>query len=137
MNLKKSNDVDLYVGNKIKLKRLEMGFSQTKLAEAVGITFQQIQKYENAKNRVSASKLWEIANILKVDVNFFYDGIDFFKNVASESFVNKNIYDNNTPEFKLLNSKESLQILTYYYALPRPVKNKAYFLLKAMAVENL
>ena len=68
----KANYIDAYVGAKIKHYRVLMGFSQEKLAEAVNLTFQQIQKYENAKNRVAASRLYAIANALETPVGSFF-----------------------------------------------------------------
>jgi transcriptional regulator with XRE-family HTH domain len=67
--------VDCHVGLRVRLRRKEMGVSQERLAEALGITFQQVQKYERGANRVSASKLWEIAGALKTPVSYFYDGL--------------------------------------------------------------
>lgn len=67
--------VDLHVGIRIRMRRKEMGVSQERLAEALGITFQQVQKYERGANRVSASKLWEVAAALKTPVAYFYDGL--------------------------------------------------------------
>ncbi len=67
--------VDLHVGVRIRMRRKEMGVSQERLADALGITFQQVQKYERGANRVSASKLWEIATALKMPVAYFYDGL--------------------------------------------------------------
>lgn len=67
--------VDRHVGLRIRMRRKEMGVSQERLAEALGITFQQVQKYERGANRVSASKLWEIAAALKTPVAYFYDGL--------------------------------------------------------------
>lgn len=69
------NPVDRHVGLRIRMRRKELGLSQERLAEAVGLTFQQIQKYERAANRVSASKLWELARALKTDIGFFYAGL--------------------------------------------------------------
>jgi transcriptional regulator with XRE-family HTH domain len=69
------NPVDRHVGLRMRLRRKELGLSQERLAEAVGLTFQQIQKYERAANRISASKLWELSRALKTDVGYFYDGI--------------------------------------------------------------
>ncbi len=66
--------VDLHVGAQIKLRRGLMGLSQTDLAKGLGITFQQVQKYENGANRVGASRLFEIAQILGVSVQYFYEG---------------------------------------------------------------
>jgi transcriptional regulator with XRE-family HTH domain len=67
--------VDRHVGLRIRMRRKEMGVSQERLAEALGITFQQVQKYERGANRVSASKLWEIATALRTPVAYFYEGL--------------------------------------------------------------
>ena len=68
--------VDRHVGLRIRMRRKELGVSQEKLAEALGLTFQQIQKYERAANRVSASKLWEIGRALNTSVAYFYEGLE-------------------------------------------------------------
>jgi transcriptional regulator with XRE-family HTH domain len=67
--------IDRHVGLRLRLRRRELGVSQEKLAETIGLTFQQIQKYERAANRISASKLWAIAQALNTTVGFFYEGI--------------------------------------------------------------
>jgi transcriptional regulator with XRE-family HTH domain len=67
--------VDRHVGLRIRMRRKELGISQERLAEALGLTFQQVQKYERAANRVSASKLFEIARALSTSVAYFYDGL--------------------------------------------------------------
>lgn len=69
------NPVDRHVGLRIRLRRKELGVSQEKLAESIGLTFQQVQKYERAANRVSASKLWEMARALDTSVAYFYEGL--------------------------------------------------------------
>ena len=69
------NPVDLHVGLRIRLRRRELGVSQEKLAESIGLTFQQVQKYERAANRVSASKLWEMARTLKTSIAYFFEGL--------------------------------------------------------------
>jgi len=68
-----AHPVDQHVGQRIKLRRILMGMTQGQLADAIGLTFQQIQKYERGANRVSASKLWELGNILEVTVQHFYE----------------------------------------------------------------
>ena len=67
--------VDRHVGLRIRMRRKELGISQERLAEALGLTFQQVQKYERAANRVSASKLFEIARALNASVAYFYEGL--------------------------------------------------------------
>ena len=69
------NPIDVYVGNRIRMRRAMMGLSQSTLAEALGLTFQQVQKYERGANRVSASKLYEIAAALRAPVAYFFDGL--------------------------------------------------------------
>jgi transcriptional regulator with XRE-family HTH domain len=68
--------VDRHVGLKIRMRRHELRVSQERLAEAIGLSFQQLQKYENAANRVSCSKLWQIAGFLAVPPGFFFEGLD-------------------------------------------------------------
>lgn len=65
--------VDVHVGNRIRLRRTLMGLSQEKLGEALGLTFQQIQKYERGANRVGASRLYDLAQVLDVPIGFFFD----------------------------------------------------------------
>ena len=67
--------VDRHVGRRVCEKRIELGHNQTDLGRHLGLTFQQIQKYEKGANRISASKLWDIANFFKVDVGYFYAGL--------------------------------------------------------------
>jgi transcriptional regulator with XRE-family HTH domain len=69
------DDVDIYVGVRVKLRRKLLGISQLELADALQITFQQIQKYEKGANRISASRLYYMAKILDVPISFFFDGI--------------------------------------------------------------
>ena len=70
------NPIDVHVGQRVRLRRKQRGLSQGRLADALGLTFQQIQKYERGTNRVSASKLYGIAMVLGVPVGFFYEGLD-------------------------------------------------------------
>lgn len=77
------NPVDIYVGQRIKLRREALGLSQEKLAYFLGITFQQVQKYEQAKNRVCASRLFDISKILETGIQFFYD--DMPPEIAEQS----------------------------------------------------
>ena len=69
------NPVDVHVGLRIRLRRKELGVSQEKLAEAIGLTFQQVQKYERAANRVSGSKLYEVARALDTSTAYFFEGL--------------------------------------------------------------
>ncbi|HKS99903.1 MAG TPA: helix-turn-helix transcriptional regulator [Rugosimonospora sp.] len=69
------NPIDVHVGLQVRLRRKELKISQEKLAEALGLTFQQVQKYERGANRISASKLYEIARALRVSIAWFFEGL--------------------------------------------------------------
>ena len=68
--------VDRHVGRRVCEKRLALGYNQSDLGRALGLTFQQIQKYEKGANRISASKLWDIARFFKVDIGYFFEGLN-------------------------------------------------------------
>jgi transcriptional regulator with XRE-family HTH domain len=74
MARKESDATDKYVGSRVRMRRMMLAMSQEKVAGALGLTFQQVQKYENGKNRISASRLQHLAQILDVQVPFFFDG---------------------------------------------------------------
>ncbi len=69
------NPVDIHVGTRVRLRRQLLKMSQEKLGDQLGVTFQQVQKYERGANRVGASRLWRIAQVMDVPVSFFYDGL--------------------------------------------------------------
>src|SRR6202048_5252595 len=75
--------IDQHVGNRVRLRRLIMGWSQSKLGNVLGVSFQQVQKYEKGTNRIAASRLQNIAEILEVPVAFFFEGLQRFKDTAS------------------------------------------------------
>jgi transcriptional regulator with XRE-family HTH domain len=66
------NPIDVHVGSRVRLRRTLLGMSQEKLGEAIGLTFQQVQKYERGTNRIGASRLWELSAVLEVPVQFFF-----------------------------------------------------------------
>ena len=70
------NPTDVQVGARVRQRRVQLGLSQEKLGEALGLTFQQVQKYERGANRVGASRLWDISRILGVPVSYFYSGAE-------------------------------------------------------------
>lgn len=73
---KQPNPIDAHVGARVRMRRLLLGLSQDKLGEELGVTFQQVQKYERGANRIGASRLFEIARVLTVPVGFFFEGMD-------------------------------------------------------------
>ena len=74
MGKKPLNLIDKHVGSRVRMRRLMLGMSQTKLADAIGLTFQQVQKYEKGSNRMGASRLQQIARVLQVPIPFFFEG---------------------------------------------------------------
>ena len=72
---KSPNPIDVHVGRRVRIRRVLSGMSQTALAEGLGLTFQQLQKYESGANRISASRLWQIGEILDVPIAWFFFGL--------------------------------------------------------------
>jgi transcriptional regulator with XRE-family HTH domain len=72
---KQTNPIDIQVGNRVRIRRMLIGMSQEKLGDLLGLTFQQVQKYEKGVNRIGAGRLYEVARILNVPVDFFYEGV--------------------------------------------------------------
>ncbi len=116
--------VDVHVGKRIRHRRWMNGTTQQQLAEAVGIKFQQIQKYETGMNRVSASRLWDIANVLSVDVSFFFEGLE----AASSG-------DATTSDLPgdILTDKEALELLRSYYAIPENQRRRLFDLARVLS----
>src|SRR4051812_42266570 len=85
------NPIDRHVGLRIRMRRKELGVSQEKLADSIGLTFQQVQKYERAANRVSASKLWEMARALNTSIGYFYEGLGDPTDVASATLPREEV----------------------------------------------
>lgn len=84
-NARSALDADLHVGLKVRKARKAMDMSQTELGNQLGVSFQQIQKYEKGSNRIGSGRLWEISRVLQVPIDYFFDGID--DTVSSETSV--------------------------------------------------
>ena len=72
---KQANPIDIQVGNRVRIRRMLIGMSQERLGDLLGLTFQQVQKYEKGVNRIGAGRLFEVSRILDVPVDFFYEGV--------------------------------------------------------------
>lgn len=114
------HSVDLHVGKRIRHRRWMVGMTQQQLAEKVGIKFQQIQKYETGMNRVSASRLWDIAQAVDVPVSFFFEGL-------TESRARQEI------EGDILADKEALQLVRAYYAMPEAQRRQIFELARVLS----
>jgi transcriptional regulator with XRE-family HTH domain len=112
--------VDIHVGKRIRHRRWMVGTTQQQLAEKVGIKFQQIQKYETGMNRVSASRLWDIAEALEVPVAHFFEGLD---DVARERST--------APD--LLADKEAMELVRSYYTIPENQRRRLFDLARVLS----
>ncbi len=116
--------VDLYVGKRIRHRRWMNGTTQQQLAEAVGIKFQQIQKYETGMNRVSASRLWDISKVLDVQISYFFEGLD---DSVEESNAGGGVAGD------VLTDKEALELLRSYYAIPENQRRRLFDLARVLS----
>lgn len=130
-NKKKPNPIDIYVGGRIRLRRNMISMSQEKLGENLGITFQQIQKYEKGTNRVGASRLQAIASILGVPVAFFFEGGPGHQGTANGGFSEDS--DNGSIQ-AFGSSSEGLQLARAFLKISDPkLRRRVIDLVKAMA----
>jgi transcriptional regulator with XRE-family HTH domain len=123
------NPVDLHVGARIRLRRRMQGVSQEKLADALGLTFQQVQKYERGANRVSASKLYEIAAALHAPVSYFFDGLAD----PCEAHLKRNGATTEQTVHSFLMTSEGLELARLFPLVPRGlVRRRVLDLLRAL-----
>lgn len=133
VNKKKPNPIDIHVGSRIRLRRTMLGMSQEKLGESLGITFQQIQKYEKGTNRVGASRLQNISNILNVPVSFFFEDAPGDTS-SGQSGMAEASSSNYVVDF--LSSSEGLQLNRAFVKInDAKVRRKIVELVKALAAE--
>ena len=114
--------VDVHVGQRLRLRRILLGMNQVRVADALGFTFQQLQKYELGRNRISASRLYELSHILDVKVSFFFEEMGKEGNKTSRT---------DTPSDPFMNSKtlelgkrETLELVRAYYRIRDPAVRK-------------
>ncbi|MBK0329160.1 helix-turn-helix transcriptional regulator [Rhodobacteraceae bacterium F11138] len=119
-----THPVDVHVGKRVRHRRWLIGMTQQQLAEQVGIKFQQIQKYETGANRVSASRLWDIADALDVPVSFFFDGLQGEeKQEDSKTLLPAD----------LMGDKEALDLVRSYYAIPENQRRRLFELARVLS----
>lgn len=128
---KQANPIDAYVGNRMRLRRMLIGLSQEKMGEMLGLTFQQVQKYEKGVNRIGAGRLYQIADILSVPINYFYDGFvgqdDRVPSVANDDTATKPVMD-------FLSSGEGLQLtLAFMRIKDGKVRKRVIDLIKSLS----
>ncbi|HZK91130.1 MAG TPA: helix-turn-helix transcriptional regulator [Stellaceae bacterium] len=117
------NPIDVHVGKRVRMRRLFLGMNQETLANALGLTFQQVQKYEGGANRVSASRLSEMAEILGVPISFFYGDLQQGDTTPQEQEARER-----------MERPETIELIRLYYAIPDlEVRQKFLDMVKAAA----
>ncbi len=133
-----SHPVDIYVGKKLRSRRTLLGKSQEEIGTAVGVTFQQIQKYERGMNRVGSSRLYEFANLLGISVSYFFEGFEESSRSASGNTESSALAEGNAPfEYEELDNKEVLSLVRAYYGISNSnVRKKILSLMKSLSAEK-
>ncbi|WP_439613185.1 helix-turn-helix domain-containing protein [Reyranella sp.] len=140
----KSHPVDTHVGTRMRQRRTLLGMSQTRLGDAVGLTFQQVQKYERGSNRVGSSRLYEFAKALDVPVSYFFDempsNVLAGRPMAARVKKGGGFGEAGTPfavEKDPLIKRETLQLVRAYYKIKEPsVRKRIYELVKTMGAAS-
>jgi transcriptional regulator with XRE-family HTH domain len=129
---KQANPIDGQVGNRLRLRRMMIGMSQEKLGELLGLTFQQVQKYEKGVNRIGAGRLFEIARILGVPIQYFYESVT--EQLASTpGFAERD----SQPVLEFVSSGDGLQLSLAYMRIKDPkVRKRVLDLVKSLAEDT-
>jgi transcriptional regulator with XRE-family HTH domain len=120
-----TNDIDLHLGKRLRRRRRLIGLTQQQLAFQVGVRFQQIQKYECGANRISASRLWHLSEILEVPVGYFYDGLS---KVDSQELEGE--------DGEMFARRETLDLIRAYYQLGERPRRRLLDLAKSLNGET-
>lgn len=121
-----AHKVDVHVGKRIRQLRWLTGMTQQKLAEMVGIKFQQIQKYETGANRVSASRLWDIAAAMDNDVSFFFEGL-------REGEEETTLASDGGALVDMIGDKEAMDLVRSYYSIPENQRRRLFELARVLS----
>ena len=121
---RQSDPIDLHVAQRLKLRRSLMGLTQDRLAQAVGVSFQMVQKYEKGESRVGASRLMKIAEALDVPVSWFFEG---FRNPAMAVAEDTPALDD-----EIFSRRETMDILKAYYGLPETLRKHVLGMVKGL-----
>ena len=129
------NSVDVHVGSRVRLRRTLLGMSQKKLGNALGLTFQQVQKYERGTNRIGSSRLYVLSRILDVPVSFFFDDMAQEIAVGQPGFAEaaQVLFDQDN-----LANRETLELVRAYYKIKDvPVRKRLFDLVKAIGGQTI
>lgn len=120
-----AGSIDLHLGKRLRRRRRLLGLTQQQLASAVGVRFQQIQKYECGANRISAARLWELSEALEVPISYFYEGLE-------DAAVNGAANDAVRRSEQVLARKETLDLVRAYYRLGERPRRRLLDLAKSL-----
>ncbi len=134
-----ASPVDVHVGARLRVRRTLLGMNQTNIGDALGVAFQQVQKYENGRNRISASRLFDLSRLLDVPIQYFFD--DMPTAVAASSPAQGGGRAKNPPSHEPdpMAKRETLELVRAYYKITNPqVRKRLYEMVKALgaAYEN-
>ena len=131
---KKPNPVDTHVGSRVRLRRMLLGMSQERLGESMGLTFQQVQKYEKGVNRIGASRLFQISKILDVPVQFFFEEAPHADGAPARGMAEA---DSETFILEFLNSREGLELNRAFVKIANSkVRKSVVDLVRALSVSE-
>ncbi len=125
--------VDTHVGSRVKLRRMILGMSQDSLGKSLGLTFQQVQKYEKGVNRIGASRLFELSDLLEVPIQYFYDG--YGDADSANGFAEPDVAE---AFMELVNSPDGVHLCRYFAEIKDPqVKKRVLDLVKSIAETDM
>lgn len=130
-----AHPIDIHVGRRLRQRRRLLGLTQEKLAKAVDIRFQQIQKYESGSNRISASRLWSLSKALDVSIAYFFEGMNGAE-PKLEIDIKEEYGITETPAEGLLDEKETMDLVRYYYRLDEEPRRRLLDLARALSSDN-
>jgi transcriptional regulator with XRE-family HTH domain len=131
------NPIDVHVGGRIRLRRTLLGFSQMALAEALGLTFQQVQKYERGSNRVSSSRLFDLSKSLDVPVAYFFEEMEIGVTKQSPGRLAGRTPKRAEAEIDPVLKRETLELVRAYYAIEdRALRQKLVNLIRSISVSD-
>lgn len=128
------NEVDRHIAQRLQLRRVMLGMSQSDLAKRCGLSFQQIQKYETAGNRIPAARLFDLSQALETPVSFFFSGLP--GNLTDETKATRSMRVSEQKEDDPLAKTESLQLINLYWNLPDDQRNMVIKMLKSLNGKN-
>jgi transcriptional regulator with XRE-family HTH domain len=132
----KPNPIDVHVGARVRLRRTLLGMSQEKLGEALGLTFQQVQKYERGTNRIGASRLFDLSRVLEVPVSFFFEEMASEVAERSPAQLQSGVAEERPSEFEAdpMAKRETLELVRAYYRINNlTVRKRVFELAKSIA----